>query len=110
MILATHLIFMNLLMNAIQAIDNSGEIHIQTGLDQREIFLFIADDGSGIQEDIQNRIFDPFFTTKPVGEGTGLGLSICTGIVSELNGRIEVAAKKGRGATFKVYFPLKALL
>jgi two-component system, NtrC family, sensor kinase len=100
----------NLVLNAIQAIENSGEIHIQTGLDQEEIFLFIADDGSGIQEDIQNRIFDPFFTTKPVGEGTGLGLSICTGIVSELNGRIEVAAKKGRGATFKVYFPLKTLL
>ena len=100
----------NLVLNAIQAIENNGEIHIQTGLDHGEIFLFVADDGSGIQEDIKNRIFDPFFTTKPVGEGTGLGLSICTGIISELNGKIEVAEKKGKGATFKVCFPIEALL
>lgn len=98
-------IVLNLTLNAFQAINAKGKVIIRTRQDQQRVFLSVMDDGPGVPEAIRSRIFDPFYTTKPVGEGTGLGLSICSGIVSDLGGRIEVSSKEGEGATFEVVFP-----
>ena len=67
--------------------------------------IAVADNGPGIPEKFLKRIFDPFFTTKDPGEGTGLGLAICYGIVTELNGRIEVDSTKGEGTCFTIQIP-----
>ena len=69
------------------------------------VLLSIADDGTGIPDDIRRRVFDPFFTTKGVGKGTGLGLSIVHGIVKAHNGVVDIESKEGRGTTFHVYLP-----
>jgi signal transduction histidine kinase len=99
----------NLVLNAIQAVECNGHIHIETDSNAHEIFLILSDDGPGISKNIRSRIFDPFFSTKPVGEGTGLGLAICTGIVSELGGRIEMDTEEGSGTKFNVFLPLNAV-
>jgi two-component system, NtrC family, sensor kinase len=102
-------VFLNLLMNALQAIEGtgrrSGTIRVTTHADEREIVVDIADDGSGIPPDVVPRIFDPFFTTKPVGRGTGLGLSITHGIVADHGGRIDVESNPGVGSRFRVHLP-----
>lgn len=100
--------FLNILINAIQAIENKGVIEIETKLNkENNIIIKIKDDGSGMPQDIVDKIFDPFFTTKKVGEGTGLGLSIVYGIIKEHNGNIEVNSKKAVGTEFKIILPLK---
>jgi len=99
-------VFMNILHNALQAIDGPGTISISTRSDGEWAVVAIADNGRGIAPDIRHRIFDPFFTTKKVGEGTGLGLSISYGIVKNHGGRIDVASELGRGSTFTIYLPL----
>lgn len=100
-------VFMNLLVNAAQAIAEHGTITIRTRRIGDEVSVEIADTGSGIPPEIMNRIFDPFFTTKPVGFGTGLGLSISHGIVRKHHGRIEVDSEPGRGTTFRVTLPIR---
>lgn len=100
-------VFMNILFNAIQAIEGPGTITVSTRRDGDWAVVAIADTGPGIPEDIRNRIFDPFFTTKNVGEGTGLGLSISYGIIEKHGGHIKVESEVGRGTTFKLYLPLK---
>jgi PAS domain S-box-containing protein len=100
-------VFMNLLVNAGHAIDDKGEITITTGQQGEEVFIAIADTGSGIAPEDIKRIFDPFFTTKPVGKGTGLGLSLAYGIVQKHIGRIEVQSELGKGTTFTVWLPIK---
>ena len=100
-------VFLNLLINAAQAIDGHGTITISTGCDRDTVWVRIADSGCGIDPTHLHRIFDPFFTTKPIGVGPGLGLSVSYGIVREHGGTIEVASEVNRGATFTIRLPIK---
>jgi two-component system NtrC family sensor kinase len=104
-------VFLNLITNAAQATDDStGELTVSTGMATNgQVRVDISDNGHGIPENILAKIFDPFFTTKEVGQGTGLGLSIAYKIVQEHNGRIEVHSEVGKGTTFTVFLPVKAL-
>jgi signal transduction histidine kinase len=100
-------VFMNLLVNAAQAIQDSGLITIRTGYQNSEwLWVEIEDNGIGMSEDIQARIFDPFFTTKPVGQGTGLGLSLSYKIIQDHHGLIEVESVPGRGSRFRIILPV----
>ena len=99
-------VFMNLLVNAAQAIVRQGIIRVRTGCSDKQVWVEVIDDGIGIPEENLNRIFDPFFTTKALGEGTGLGLSLAWGIVQRHRGTIEVESEPGKGATFKVTLPI----
>lgn len=101
-------VWMNLLVNAAQAVGPDGEVTITTRLADSSVVIAISDTGSGIREGELSRIFDPFFTTKPVGEGTGLGLSTSYGIVERHGGTISVVSQVGKGTTFTVKIPLKA--
>jgi PAS domain S-box-containing protein len=101
-------VFMNLLVNAGQAIEGKGEITITTEcLGADTVQVRIQDTGRGIPPENINRIFDPFFTTKPVGKGTGLGLSLAWSIVKRHGGRIEVSSTLNQGTTFTVTLPVK---
>ncbi|NJA08125.1 ATP-binding protein [Methylomonas sp. MED-D] len=99
-------VFMNLLINAGQAIKTTGEIAIRTGTAGAEAWVEIADTGEGIAPEHLNRLFEPFFTTKPVGKGTGLGLSVSQNIIKKHGGRLEVSSELGRGSTFRVVLPI----
>jgi len=110
-------VVMNLLVNAAQAIENSGEIRIETcqvsngrRATDAQVIIRIADTGAGIPEAILPRIFDPFFTTKPVGKGTGLGLSISYDIVKAHSGTIRVQSRPGEGSVFTVTLPVMPTL
>jgi PAS domain S-box-containing protein len=100
-------VFMNLLVNASQAIPDRGVIRIATGVEGDEVWVDISDTGTGIRPELLARIFDPFFTTKPVGAGTGLGLSLSYTIVQRHGGRIEVDSEPGRGTRFRVWLPIR---
>ena len=100
-------VFMNLVVNAVDAMDGSGSLFIATRHEGQEIIVSIRDTGSGIDSDTQKRIFDPFFTTKPVGAGTGLGLSISYGIIQRHGGRIECHSIVGEGTEMRVVLPLE---
>jgi signal transduction histidine kinase len=102
-------VFMNILLNAAEAMEGKGTLTIRTALDSdgARVRIEISDTGLGIPEEIQSRIFEPFFTTKDVGQGTGLGLSIAYGIIENHQGRISVKSKPGQGATFVISLPLK---
>jgi signal transduction histidine kinase len=99
-------VFMNLIANAIDAIDGRGEITVATSVDGSDVIVEVSDTGSGIAPEHRERIFEPFFTTKDVGAGQGLGLSISHGIVAKHGGRIEVESARGSGSTFRVVMPL----
>lgn len=99
-------VFMNLVMNARQAISNEGRISIRTAAQNGRVVIAVADTGSGIDPAIRHKIFDPFFTTKPTGEGTGLGLSVSYGIVTEHGGDIVVESVPGQGSCFTVLLPI----
>jgi len=86
-------VFMNILVNASQAIEDKGTITIKTSLKQERVVIEISDTGSGIPEDIRSRIFDPGFTTKGAGVGTGLGLAIVHQIIEDHSGSVEVDAR-----------------
>jgi signal transduction histidine kinase len=101
-------VFMNLLINACDALGKKGTIWIRTRPIDRGVRVEIEDNGPGIPAEIQSRIFDPFFTTKPVGKGTGLGLSISHGIVERHGGRIWVESEPGSGTKFVIELPLDA--
>jgi PAS domain S-box-containing protein len=98
-------VFMNLLLNAAQAITTHGQIKIKTYRKDKDIIIEISDTGIGIPKDNIARIFEPFFTTKEVGKGTGLGLSVAYGIVQKHNGKIEVESEVNKGTTFRVILP-----
>lgn len=98
-------VFMNLLINAGQAIEGHGTITLRTGCDSANVWVEVQDTGCGIAPENLDRIFDPFFTTKPVGTGPGLGLSISYGIINRHGGHIEVRSELGKGTTFRVSLP-----
>ncbi len=100
-------VFLNLLVNAGQAIESKGTITIRTGIQENEVWVEIADTGKGIPPEHLKQIFDPFFTTKPVGQGTGLGLSLSYGIMQKHQGRIEVKSEVGKGTAMRLYLPVK---
>jgi PAS domain S-box-containing protein len=99
-------VFMNLIVNAAQAIQDKGVITIRTGSEDDWVWVEIGDTGCGMPPEVMNRIFEPFFTTKPVGKGTGLGLSMSYNIVAKHGGRIEVASEAGQGTRFTVRLPV----
>ena len=101
-------VFVNIIVNAIHAIDGKGKLAIRSWPDESShmIFIQISDTGHGIPEDHMKDIFEPFFTTKDVGEGTGLGLSVSQGIVHEHDGEIDVESRVGEGTTFTIRLPL----
>jgi two-component system, NtrC family, sensor kinase len=100
-------VFMNLLVNAGQAIETGGVITIKTWEGENSVFASVSDTGSGIPEANLSRIFEPFFTTKDVGKGTGLGLSIAYDIIKKHHGEIAVRSEVGKGTTFTVRLPVK---
>jgi len=97
-------IFINIIRNAIQAMEpvGRGNVWLESDFDDNRVVFTVRDDGPGIPEDVQARLFDPFYTTKPPGRGTGLGLSICYGIVKRHDGEIRVDSEPGRGARFQI--------
>jgi signal transduction histidine kinase len=99
-------VFMNLFVNAAQAIEKQGEISISTRADNGFVEIKIGDTGSGIKEENLKKIFDPFFTTKDVGKGTGLGLNVAYNIIKKHNGTIEVKSQVGKGTVFKIRIPV----
>jgi signal transduction histidine kinase len=103
-------VVLNILLNARDAIDGDGRIHIRTRYDatQQELTLAIEDDGSGIAPEYLAQVFDPFFTTKPAGRGTGLGLAVCYGIISAHNGRIEITSAPTRGTIVRISLPTQS--
>jgi len=98
-------VFMNLLVNAAQAIPDKGTITLRSGFDERTVWIEVGDDGCGMSAELQGRIFEPFYTTKPVGKGTGLGLSVSYSIVRKHQGQIELQSAPGKGSTFRVVLP-----
>jgi two-component system NtrC family sensor kinase len=101
-------VFMNLLINAAQAIVERGSITIRTAQEGDHVRIEIADTGCGIRPEHLKRIFDPFFTTRPVGKGTGLGLSHAYGVVQRHGGSIAVSSEPGVGTTFRITLPIHA--
>lgn len=99
-------VFMNVLVNAIQAISDLGTISLSTRTENESVVIEIQDDGQGIPESILPEIFNPFFTTRKVGEGTGLGLSISYGIIEKHNGEISFTSICEKGATCRIKLPI----
>lgn len=99
-------VFLNLLVNASQAMDSQGEITIDTSHDGKNICIKISDTGCGMPQEVMDKIFEPFFTTKSADDGTGLGLSITYDIVKKHNGSITVESTVGKGSTFNVSLPV----
>lgn len=99
-------VFLNLITNAIDAIEKDGLIEISSRVSDQMVVVNIKDDGPGIPEDKQKRIFDPFFTTKKAGKGTGLGLWVTYSILEKLGGRISLKSEAGKGAAFTVEIPI----
>ena len=100
-------VFMNIIVNAGQAIAEHGTIHLRTGRGEKTVWVEIEDSGEGIRAEHLARIFEPFFTTKPVGKGTGLGLSLAYGIVQRHGGLLEVQSEVGRGTRFRMTLPVQ---
>jgi len=101
-------VFMNIILNAAEAMDGKGELNISSRFDSDEgmVEVQVRDTGPGISEENLEQIFDPFFTTKDVGHGVGLGLAISYGIIREHNGTTTVKSKIGEGTTFTVRLPV----
>ncbi|MGE3318258.1 MAG: ATP-binding protein [Candidatus Berkiella sp.] len=100
-------VFVNLLVNASQAIAEKGTITVKTFVQRGKVVIVMADTGCGISQDNIHKIFDPFFTTKPIGIGCGLGLSITYGIIQDHGGTIDVTSKINVGTTFIIRLPFK---
>jgi len=103
--------FMNIILNAAQAMEGKGTLTIKTSFnkDKDHVCIEISDTGPGIPEDIKSNIFEPFFTTKEEGKGTGLGLSIVYGIVENHKGSVQVTSETGKGTTFHIELPINDL-
>jgi two-component system NtrC family sensor kinase len=105
-------VFLNLLINAADAMEEKGKITISSRMveddNARFVELEFTDTGPGIPEDIRSKIFEPFFTTKPAGKGTGLGLAVSYGIIKKHEGQIFVKSETGKGASFFIRLPIAA--
>jgi len=99
-------VFMNLFVNAVQAIEQQGEILVKSWADKNNVFVSVSDTGCGMPDEIKKRIFEPFFTTKEIGKGTGLGLSIAYDIIKKHSGEINVESSVGKGTTFTIILPV----
>jgi PAS domain S-box-containing protein len=101
-------VFLNIIMNAVQAIETEGTVSISTSINpnSKMLEISVSDTGCGIPEHLLSKIFDPFFTTKQVGQGTGLGLPIVLGIVKDHGGNIQVNSEVGKGTTFLITLPI----
>ena len=100
-------VWTNIIDNAIYAVDQNGELIIETSCDTKNVKVKIIDNGGGIPKEVLPKIFDPFFTTKKVGQGTGIGLDIVSRIVKHHNGEIKVESQPGR-TEFSVCLPIAA--
>jgi signal transduction histidine kinase len=107
-------VFLNLIINAAQAIEEKvagsgeqGQIRISTRLDGGNVLIEIADNGAGIAPELQDRIYEPFFTTKEVGKGTGQGLALARTTIERHSGSLECASAPGQGTTFAIRLPLQ---
>ena len=98
-------VFMNLIMNARDAMPRGGELTLATECENSTIHVEVSDSGVGIPPEHLSKIFDPFFTTKTKSRGTGLGLAVTYGIIREHSGKIEVESAPGQGTTFRLEFP-----
>ncbi|TET44186.1 MAG: hypothetical protein E3J66_01075 [Dehalococcoidia bacterium] len=99
-------VYINLILNAIQAMPEGGRLTIRTGTDGNWFKTEVQDTGYGISPENMRKLFKPFFTTKDKEKGVGLGLFVCSEIIRRHQGRIEVQSKQGKGTTFTVYLPL----
>jgi two-component system, NtrC family, sensor kinase len=99
-------VFMNLVMNALQAIEGAGRVDISTRVDEGYIVIQVRDNGSGIASAVMDQIWNPFFTTKAVGQGVGLGLAVTYNIVKKHEGEIHVESQMGTGTLFTVRLPV----
>jgi len=100
-------VFVNLFLNARDAMPSGGELAVQTGMDGSMVVIDISDTGAGIPQENLKRIFDPFFTTKAMGKGTGLGLAVTYGIIQEHGGGILVNSQSGKGTHFRLKLPVR---
>jgi two-component system NtrC family sensor kinase len=98
-------LFLNLVLNALQAMPGGGLLTLRTGVSDGQAFAEVRDTGRGISPEIRERIFDPFFTTRDPGCGTGLGLAVSDNIVAAHGGRIELTSRVGAGSVFRVWLP-----
>lgn len=99
-------VFMNILLNAVQAIEGHGDIRIRTESDDNYVNIRIQDNGSGMTDENKQQMFNPFYTTKPVGQGTGLGLSISFSIIRAHRGELLVDSTPGKGTTMTIRLPI----
>ena len=100
-------VFVNIMINALDAIEGKGIISVKSYHDDENIYFDISDNGCGMAPGLIDKIFDPFFTTKDVGKGTGLGLSVSYGIIRKSHGEIRVSSEKGKGSTFTIILPIE---
>jgi signal transduction histidine kinase len=102
-------VFLNLFLNARDAMEPGGVLHVQSRSAGQRVTVEVIDTGHGIAPEHLARIYDPFFTTKGAKKGTGLGLSVTYGIIHEHGGTIEVASRPGEGARFRLEFPVAGI-
>ena len=100
-------VIINLVVNALQAMQGRGEIMVQTQSSDKEVHLIVEDTGTGMTDEVLEQIFIPFFTTKDVGHGTGLGLAVVHGIVTTHGGLINVESNVNRGSRFEIRLPVE---
>ncbi len=102
-------VFINMIINAIDAMPKGGELRTRTRLleNEKSIEIRVIDTGQGIPKENLEKVFDPFFTTKEAGKGTGLGLAVIYGIIEAHNGSIDVESEVGKGTTFIIKLPVE---
>ena len=99
-------VFLNLLVNAVQAIEQHGTIILRSGSENNHVWIEVADTGKGMTEETRRRLFEPFFTTKPVGTGTGLGMSLSWDIIHKHGGSFDVDSTPGVGSRVRLWLPI----
>jgi two-component system NtrC family sensor kinase len=101
-------VFINLTLNAIQAMPDGGKLTLRSSAVDGEVRIDVQDTGCGISKENLGKLFTPFFTTKAKGKGVGLGLAVVHGIIERHKGRIKVQSEVGKGTTFSVYLGVQS--